>query len=213
MSDHQLVIADENVRAILGWDGTLLYTSGVPYFWWTFFDASFPINNAIAYYLNIDVSAAGTGLTSLGCYLEDGSQNCFEACADPTMFFADLATLWNCLTIGVAAQSAQDYSVNVTYADADQVLKIGDLEAWNGSSILEQLFDCYAASCADPTFFSCAYYGIPDIHSLSSVYSGDEGLFHCCDGAPVTPNADLAGPGVSMALLWLSSRCLCRPNT
>jgi len=202
MSNHQLIIADENIRTILGWDGTLLYTSGVPYFWWTFFDISFSINNAIDYYLNTNVSADGTGLTSLGCYLEDGSQDCFKACADPTIFFADLATLWNCLTIGVAAQSAQDYFVNVTYADADQILKIGDLEAWNGSSILQQLFDCYNASCANTTLsFNCAYYKIPDVRSLVSVYSGDEGLYHCCDGAPVIPNADLAGPGVSIALL------------
>jgi hypothetical protein len=145
------------------------------------------------------------------CWESDGggNMNCPKTCGDTTTLFSSWKTLWHCLALASLSlapttfPSLNDSSKAMIW---DSLLEVGITNAtgFDGMRVLNYTFECAAASCRDKSMGECS------IRRPGSGYADDdkvrwimmyEALESLCYGLESELNIDIAGPGVSKAIV------------
>lgn len=132
--------------------------------------------------------------------------DCSTICQDPATLFLPF-NFRPCFSLGMAAMLLQNgtYYLNETNPKSEasiRDLQLGNLTAWNGTSIVQNTVDCLVASCNGNNLTTCSSALLDltdstvDINNLDDVTSA---LQHYCDNVPAQYNSDIAGPGVMLS--------------
>ena len=153
---------------------------------------------------DVDLNVISLRFFENGCARTGGSTNCTAACATSTDLLASYSTLWNCVTLARLATwkpfSPKGPVCEELYTmtlGAGEPLGVPSLASFDGVGVLEKIFACANASCADDNN-SCSL-PLLDTH-VTDLYDSNflNATKDVCRHYTTTMNADVAGPGVSM---------------
>ncbi|GJN78582.1 hypothetical protein PLIIFM63780_002076 [Purpureocillium lilacinum] len=143
------------------------------------------------------------------CMTASRSRNCTEACSNPYTLF-EPANLRACTALAGAALLVQNetYSVDRSDAHTTEVMnawRVPELSAYNATAMLRHVAECISESCAVGSKLGVCP---NDVRTLSNMDINADNLGDLsfrleryCHGVNVEINADIAGPGTSLALL------------
>lgn len=144
-----------------------------------------------------------------GCSQSDGSINCTTGCATSTDLLASYYTLWNCVTLARLATWPQFDPADHLYEEltsmvqsAGEPLGVPDMSSFDGIGVIEKALRCANASCAHNDNACWVPRLEPNTTALgANIFPGVK--YDICSSSPVTINADVAGPGVSILFTLL----------
>lgn len=153
------------------------------------------------------------------CLTESGLQNCADACSNPSSLFRH-TNLRACTVLASAALLVQNetYSIDRSDAETAQVMEawqIPDLSTFNATGVLTHVVRCIPESCTIARLGRCSdvVQSLADVEvRVDNLGIISSRLGQYCNGATLEINADIAGPGVSTAVLTARDRtagCQC----
>ncbi|KAG9250697.1 uncharacterized protein F5Z01DRAFT_753379 [Emericellopsis atlantica] len=158
-------------------------------------------------------------------FISCGGPTCYLNCTDASTIFGDWRATWNCLTLATVSQTRRNVSDS---ADKELMASIDEeiydlygvnMTSFDGTSVLEDLYDCAQASCRNEgdscdLAFPSIQEALEDSFFSWPLYMGN----YFCLGARAEANPDIAGPGIYVALMsqnaiafyaCLVSLCIC----
>ncbi|KAI1124467.1 hypothetical protein F5Y10DRAFT_249346 [Nemania abortiva] len=151
-----------------------------------------------------------------GAQTVDIAANYSTACSNATTLFDSPLKFGNCMMLGVTNVLLEQGVITLdenSVQSTDSSLHFGDILAFNGSGVLDDIATCILSTCQNTSDSSCdwtvngnlteAYdpqYNITE--KLQKMYLG---FSNYCNGAGVQPNSDVVGPGVLISYLSQSA--------
>lgn len=156
------------------------------------FEAVFSIGNG---------SCANSSNEYLDRQREHGT--CFSTCHERSTLFLPF-NLETCMQLATVAILIGNGTLETAqFGESNSVVNsfgIEDLNAWDGTKILNNVVQCVVSSCEENSIGTCP----PSVRALSAITVNPENLQdisqsldHFCDDFEAKLNPDIAGPGVS----------------
>lgn len=136
---------------------------------------------------------------------DDGHQNCTMACQNSTDLFRSIYTIANCATLAYVVIPSKEGSELGNLQDSSVeslAVNVSDPGLIDATSFMQNVFQCFSAACKiNNIVTSCpstlSWNQSSNLQDPQTLTDTLDELREFCEGVVATPNADIAGPGVS----------------
>ncbi|KAI0100090.1 hypothetical protein GGR51DRAFT_533796 [Nemania sp. FL0031] len=141
----------------------------------------------------------------------DQPANYSTVCSNSTTLFDSPIIFWTCMKLSITNVLLDNHFISLdeeSVESTNNYLQFGDIRAFNGLSVLDDISTCISSTCQNTSDSTCN----PAVHgNITEAYESNNvtemlqklylGFSNYCDGAGVEPNSDVVGPGVVISFL------------